>query len=152
MSKEQSKQIDINRIITMIPHRYPILLVDRILDFVEGESAVGLKNVTMNEPHFMGHFPDFPVMPGVLIVESMAQTAAILCVETMGEEAEGKLVYFMTIDETRFRKPVTPGDSLHIHVEKIKARGNVWKFKGRAMVGDTLHAESVFSAMIVDSD
>ncbi len=143
--------LDINRIMKMIPHRYPILLVDRILEFVPGESAVGLKNVTMNEPHFQGHFPTFPVMPGVLIVEAMAQTSAILVVQTLGAEAEGKLVYFMSIDSAKFRKPVTPGDSLHIRVTKIQNRKAVWKFKGEAMVNGVLCAEAEFSAMIVDN-
>lgn len=143
--------IDINRIMSMIPHRYPILLVDRVLEFTPGEKAVGLKNVTINEPHFQGHFPSFPVMPGVLIVEAMAQTAAILVVQTLGKETEGKLVYFMSIDHAKFRKPVVPGDSLHIHVTKVQNRKNVWKFKGEAMVGDVLCAEAEFSAMIVDN-
>lgn len=143
--------LDINRIMKMIPHRYPILLVDRILEFVPGESAVGLKNVTMNEPHFQGHFPTFPVMPGVLIVEAMAQTSAILVVQTLGGEAEGKLVYFMSIDSAKFRKPVTPGDSLHIRVTKVQNRKAVWKFKGEAMVNGVLCAEAEFSAMIVDN-
>lgn len=143
--------IDINRIMGMIPHRYPILLVDRVLEFTPGEKAVGLKNVTINEPHFQGHFPSFPVMPGVLIVEAMAQTAAILVVQTLGKETEGKLVYFMSIDHAKFRKPVVPGDSLHIHVTKVQNRKNVWKFKGEAMVGDVLCAEAEFSAMIVDN-
>jgi 3-hydroxyacyl-[acyl-carrier-protein] dehydratase len=142
--------IDILRIMEMIPHRYPILLVDRIIEFEPGERAVGLKNVTMNEPHFQGHFPTMPVMPGVLIVEAMAQTSAIMVVKTLGKEAEGKLVYFMTIDSARFRKPVVPGDALHIHVTKIQNRRNVWKFKGEAFVGDTLCAEATFSAMIMD--
>lgn len=142
--------IDVTRIMEMIPHRYPILLVDRLVDYVQGESAVGLKNVTMNEPHFMGHFPGKPVMPGVLIVEAMAQTSAILVVQTLGEEAEGKVVYFMTIDDARFRKPVVPGDSVYIHVEKVKQRGPVWKFKGVAKVGDTVCAEATFSAMLSD--
>ena len=126
--------------------------MDRVLELNAGESAVSLKNVTMNEPHFMGHFPGFPVMPGVLIVEAMAQTAAIVVVEALGEEAEGKVVFFMTIDDARFRKPVVPGDALHIHVEKVRARGPVWKFSGKAMVGDTLCAEATFSAMITDQD
>ena len=134
----------------MIPHRYPILLVDRLVDYVANESAVGLKNVTMNEPHFMGHFPGKPVMPGVLIVEAMAQTSAILVVQTLGEEAEGKVVYFMTIDDARFRKPVVPGDSVYIHVEKIKQRGPVWKFKGTAKVDGVVCAEATFSAMLTD--
>ncbi len=142
--------MDIQEIMKMIPHRYPILLVDRLLDYKEGEYAVGLKNVSMNEPHFQGHFPGVPVMPGVLIIEAMAQTSAILVVKTLGEEAQGKIVYFMTIDDARFRKPVTPGDSLHIHVEKTQARRNVWKFKGEAKIGDTVCAEATFSAMIMD--
>lgn len=143
-------QFDIVSVMEMIPHRYPILLIDRLLDVVPGERAVGLKNVTFNEPHFQGHFPGWPVMPGVLIVEAMAQTSAALVVHTLGEEAKGKIVYFMSIEEAKFRKPVTPGDTLHIHVEKIQNRRNVWKFNGRAMVGDTVCAEAVFSAMIMD--
>ena len=142
-------QIDIMRIMELIPHRYPFLLVDRIVDVVPGESAVGIKNVTMNEPQFTGHFPGNPVFPGVLIVEAMAQTAGCLVVHTLGKEAEGKLVYFMSIEEAKFRKPVTPGDTLHIHVTKIQARKNVWKFKAEAKVNGVLHAEAVYSAMIV---
>ncbi len=144
--------IDINRIMEMIPHRYPILLVDRVLELVAGESAVSLKNVTMNEPHFMGHFPGYPVMPGVLIVEAMAQTAALVVVEAMGAAAEGKVVYFMTIDNARFRRPVTPGDALHIHVTKTQSRANVWKFKGEAKVDGKVCAEATFSAMITDKE
>ena len=141
---------DITEIMGMIPHRYPILLVDRLLEFVPGERAVGLKNVSFNEPHFQGHFPGWPVMPGVLIVEAMAKTAACLVVKTLGDEAKGKVVYFMTIDDARFRRPVVPGDALHIHVEKVQNRKNVWKFTGAAKVGDTVHAEATFSAMIMD--
>lgn len=133
----------------MIPHRYPFLLVDKIVDFIPGERAVGIKNVTMNEPQFQGHFPGAPVMPGVLIVEAMAQTAGCMVVHTLGKEAEGKLVYFMTIDEARFRKPVVPGDVMRIHVEKLQNRRNVWKFRGEARVGDDLCAEAVYSAMIM---
>lgn len=151
MSKQPADaRIDITRIMEMIPHRYPVLLVDRILELEPGEHAVGLKNVTMNEPHFLGHFPGHPVMPGVLIVEAMAQTAALVVVESLGKQAEGKVVYFMTIDNARFRKPVTPGDSMYIHVEKIQSRANVWKFKGRAVVDEKLCAEATFSAMITD--
>lgn len=142
--------LDIKRVMEMLPHRYPLLLVDRLLSYVPGESAVGLKNVTINEPFFMGHFPGFPVMPGVLIVESMAQTAALLVVQTLGKETEGKLVYFMSIDHTRFRKPVVPGDTLNIHVKIVQHRRNVWKFQGEAKVDGQLCAEAVFSAMIVD--
>ncbi|MFN8704667.1 MAG: 3-hydroxyacyl-ACP dehydratase FabZ [Rhodospirillales bacterium] len=143
--------IDLLRIMEMIPHRYPFLMIDRVIDVVRDVSAVGIKNVTVNEPHFQGHFPSRPIMPGVLIVEAMAQTAGVLVVHTLGPESEGKLVYFMTIDDARFRKPVTPGDTLHIHVVKQRSRGNVWKFKGEARVEGALVAEATFSAMIVDN-
>lgn len=143
--------VDINRIMEMIPHRYPILLIDRVVDIKLDESAVGIKNVTFNEPHFMGHFPQRPIMPGVLIIEAMAQTSAVLVVSTLGEESEGKLVYFMSIDEAKFRKPVTPGDRLELHVTKERSRGNVWKFKGEGKVDGVKVAEATFSAMIVDA-
>ena len=113
---------------------------------------MGLKNVTMNEPQFQGHFPTMPVMPGVLIVEAMAQTAALVVVESLENQTAGKLVYFLSIDEARFRKPVVPGDSMHIHVNKVHSRKTVWKFKGEAKVGDTLCAEATFSAMIVEKE
>ncbi len=144
--------IDIRQIMTMIPHRYPMLLVDRILEYVPNESAVGLKNVTFNEPHFQGHFPGVPVMPGVLIIEAMAQTAAIMVVQSLSLQGQGKLVYFMTIDNCKFRKPVGPGDAMHIHVTTIKQRGPVWKFKGEAKVDGVLVAEAEFAAMIVDPE
>ena len=134
----------------MIPHRYPFLLIDRVQDVVPETSATGVKNVTINEPFFPGHFPDKPIMPGVLIIESMAQTAAVLVVSGLGEETEGKLVYFMSVESARFRKPVTPGDQLEIKVVKKQTRGNVWKFDGQAYVENTLVAESEFTAMIVD--
>ncbi len=143
--------IDINRIMEMIPHRYPFLMIDRMVDVIADKSAVGIKNVTINEPFFQGHFPSLPVMPGVLIIEAMAQTAAVLVVQTMGQQAEGKLVYFMSIDQARFRKPIGPGDCVRIHVEKQRSRGNVWKFKGQARVEDNLMAEATFAAMIVDN-
>ncbi len=151
MTSEGSKTIDINRIVEMIPHRYPFLMVDRVIDVVPDQSAVGVKNVSINEPFFQGHFPQRPIMPGVLIIESMAQTAAVLVVETLGPSAEGKLVYFMSVDNARFRKPVQPGDQLHIHVRKERSRGNVWRFRGEAKVGDTLMAEATYAAMIMDS-
>ncbi len=148
---QAAKFIDIQRILEMIPHRYPFVMVDRIIDLTPGESAVGLKNVSMNEPYFLGHFPGHPVMPGVLIVESMAQTAAVLVVQTMGPEAEGKLVYFMSVDECRFRRPVVPGDQLHVHVARERRRGNVWKFRGEAKVDGQTVAEAVIAAMILDN-
>ena len=142
--------LDITRVMEMIPHRYPMLMIERVQNIVLGEGAVGVKNVSINEPFFQGHFPSRPVMPGVLIIESMAQTSAVLVVATLGKEAEGKLVYFMTVDEARFRKPVMPGDVLHIHVTKLQSRRNVWKFKGEAKVNGVLMAEAVYSAMILD--
>jgi len=144
--------INVEQIQGLIPHRYPFLLVDRITDLVEGESAVGIKNVTFNEPHFQGHFPGFPIMPGVLIVEAMAQTSGALVVKTLGEKAEGKIVFFMSIEEAKFRKPVVPGDQLYIHVEVIKGRGAIWKFKGVAKVDGNIHAQAIFTAMIMNSD
>jgi 3-hydroxyacyl-[acyl-carrier-protein] dehydratase len=141
---------DISRVMQMIPHRYPMLMVDKVIDMVPDRSATGIKNVTINEPHFQGHFPMRPVMPGVMIIESMAQTAAVLVVHTLGKESEGKLVYFMTVHEARFRRPVVPGDTLHIHVVKERSRGNVWKFSAKAMVDKHLAAEASFAAMILD--
>ena len=147
---EALPQADIAAIKRMIPHRYPFLLIDRVVNIEVGRYAVGIKNVTVNEPHFEGHFPVLPVMPGVLIIEAMAQTAAVLVVHTLGPEAEGKLVYFMSVDNARFRRPVFPGDVLHVRVNKQRNRGNVWKFEGRAEVRGQLAAEAVFAAMILD--
>ena len=143
-------QIDINRIKELIPHRYPFLLIDGIQTLKPNESAIGIKNVSVNEPFFEGHFPDRPVMPGVLIIESMAQTAGCVVVVSLGKESEGKLVYFMTIENARFRKPVVPGDRMVINVQKLRSRGSVFKFSGKAIVGEVLAAEATFSAMIVD--
>jgi 3-hydroxyacyl-[acyl-carrier-protein] dehydratase len=142
--------IDIRRIMDMIPHRYPMLLIDRLVDYKDNEMAVGLKNVTINEQFFNGHFPGAPVMPGVLIIEAMAQTSAALVVYSNKEEGQGKIVYFMTIENAKFRKPVVPGDQLLITVTTLKTRGNVWKFKGEARVDGQLCAEAEFGAMIVD--
>jgi 3-hydroxyacyl-[acyl-carrier-protein] dehydratase len=142
--------IDIRRILEVLPHRYPFLLIDRMKDIVPNESCTGIKNVTINEPFFTGHFPDAPVMPGVLIVEAMAQTAGALVVHSAGKDLEGKLVYFLAIDEARFRKPVGPGDQLHIHVKKEQNRRNVWKFRAEAKVDGNVCAEAVVTAMIMD--
>ena len=146
-----TKTIDIQRIMQMIPHRYPFLMVDKVIDVVPAEGATGVKNVTASEPHFQGHFPEKPIMPGVLIIESMAQTAAVVVVETLGPKAEGKLVYFMSVDNARFRRPVVPGDTLMVHVKKERSRGNVWRFNGEAKVNGQLMAEATFSAMIMDT-
>jgi 3-hydroxyacyl-[acyl-carrier-protein] dehydratase len=143
--------IDIEKILKMIPHRYPFLLIDRVIDLVPDKSATGIKNVTFNEPHFMGHFPGKPIMPGVLIIEAMAQTSAVLVVQTLNGNTENKLVYFMSIEEARFRKTVTPGDTLHIHVVKDRKRGNVWRFNAEALVDEVKVAEATFTAMIVDN-
>ncbi|MCW0182958.1 3-hydroxyacyl-ACP dehydratase FabZ [Zavarzinia sp.] len=142
--------VDVARIMQMIPHRYPMLLVDRVVDLIGGESATGIKNVTINEPFFQGHFPSYPVMPGVLIVEAMAQCAGITVIQGLGPAAEGRLVYFMSIEDCRFRKPVQPGDQMRIHVQKVRQRANVWKFRGTAKVDGTLVAEATVTAMILD--
>ncbi|WP_043363663.1 3-hydroxyacyl-ACP dehydratase FabZ [Belnapia sp. F-4-1] len=141
---------DIAQIMRAIPHRYPFLLVDRIVEVRKNHSCVGIKNVTINENFFQGHFPEHPVMPGVLIVESMAQTAAVLVVETLGPEARGKLVYFMSVEGAKFRKPVGPGDQLRIHVNKDRQRGNIWKFAAEAKVDGKVVAEATYTAMILD--
>ncbi len=147
---ESLTALDVLQIMQRIPHRYPMLLVDRVIDLIKGESAIGIKNVTINEQFFQGHFPNQPVMPGVLIVEAMAQTAGIVVMHGMGNEADGKLVYFMAIDNAKFRKPVTPGDQLRLVVKKDRSRGMVWRFVGKAMVGDQVYAEATFTAMIAD--
>ena len=147
--QDGTRVIEVDEIMQMIPHRYPFLLLDRVVDVIPNLRAVGIKNVSVNEPFFQGHFPGHPIMPGVLIVEAMAQTSAVLVIETRGKSAYS-LVYFMTIDQARFRKPITPGDTVKIHVEKQRRRGNVWKFYGEARVDGSLMAEATYSAMIVD--
>lgn len=135
----------------LIPHRYPMLLVDRLIDVRLGVSAVGIKNVTANEEFFQGHFPDRPVFPGVMIVEAMAQTAGVLVMKSTGNGVNSdKLVFFLSIEEAKFRKPVVPGDRLEMAVDRLQGHSRVWKFKGRARVNGILVAEAVFSAMIVD--
>jgi 3-hydroxyacyl-[acyl-carrier-protein] dehydratase len=147
---DESFEIDRQRIMEMIPHRDPFLMIDKVVDVVADERATGIKQVSADEYYFRGHFPARPVMPGVLIIEAMAQTAAVLVVHTLGPASEGKLVYFMSVDSARFRKPVFPGHDLHIHVTKQRNRGNVWKFEGKARVDGQLVAEAVFAAMILD--
>jgi len=149
--KTQLATADIGRVMKLLPHRYPFLLVDRIYNMDSDESAVGLKNVTVNEPFFQGHFPQYPVMPGVLIIEGLAQTAGALCVHSLGEDYKAELVYFMGIDKAKFRKPVLPGDQLHYHVRKIRNRGRVWRFAGEAKVDGQVAAEAEISAMLADT-
>ncbi len=143
---------DIHRVLKLLPHRYPFLMIDRIVDINGDESAVGIKNVTFNEPFFQGHFPGFPVMPGVMLIEGMAQTAGAICVAALGETYQPQVVYFMSIDRAKFRRPVLPGDTVEYHVKKIRNRGPVWRFQCEAKVAGGLVAEAEVSAMIVDAD
>ena len=144
--------INIDQIKKMIPHRAPILLIDRVEHVVLDSEATGIKAVSGNEPYFAGHFPDFPVMPGVLIVEALAQTAAVMVAATMPDLAQGKLVFFTTIEKARFRQPVRPGDVIKLHAVKKTSKGPLWKFTGKATVEGKLVAEADFGAMIVDPD
>lgn len=146
---EELMTLDIEEIKKCLPHRYPMLLVDRIENLKLGEGAIGIKNVTVNEPFFQGHFPAKPIMPGVLIVEAMGQTAGVVVCKTMEIEKEGGLVYFMSMDNVKFRKLVQPGDVLKLHVSKDRSHGNVWRFKGKACVDGVVVAEATFTAMIV---
>ncbi len=139
--------IDIKEILTLLPHRYPFLLVDRVIELEPKLKAVGIKNVTINEPFFQGHFPNNPVMPGVLIVEAMAQVAGILAFKSGGT---AQTVYFMSIDKVKFRKPVVPGDQLRFETAVTHTRGNVWKFEGKAFVDGKLVSEAEFTAMMTD--
>ncbi|WP_369914281.1 3-hydroxyacyl-ACP dehydratase FabZ [Maritimibacter sp. 55A14] len=142
-------EADISLIQRIIPHRYPFLLIDRVRDILPAESAVGVKNVTFNEPHFQGHFPTKPVMPGVTIIEAMAQTSGVLVGWTLDLVDKHPLVYFMTLDKTRFRRQVVPGDVLELHVNVLRGHGKIWKFEGIGMVDGEKAAEAEFSAMIV---
>lgn len=144
--------INIEQILKSIPHRYPMLLVDKIIAMEEDKSVVGIKNVTFNEPHFMGHFPEKPIMPGVLIIEAMAQTASVMVMNSNGRSLNDKLVYFMSIDNAKFRKPVVPGDVLELHITVIQNRGAVWKMSGVGIVDGIKVAEAEFSAMMVDKE
>lgn len=147
---ETMEELDVRAIMRLLPHRYPFLLIDRIVGIVRDERAIGIKNVTANEPHFTGHFPENPIMPGVLIVEGMAQTAGAICARHQARNST--LVYFMTIDNARFRKPVVPGDRVEYHVAKIKQRGNVWKFHCEALVGGVKVAEADIGAMLAQQE
>lgn len=141
--------IEIREILSLLPHKYPFLLIDRIIDLEPNVKAVGIKNVTINEPFFIGHFPNNPIMPGVLIVEAMAQVAGILAFKS---GAQGKTVYFMSIEKVKFRRPVMPGDQLRFEIQVRHTRGNVWKFAGNAFVGDKLTSEAEFTAMVYDKE
>lgn len=149
---ETEGRIDYAEVMRRLPHRYPFLLVDRAEDFVAGTSITGVKNVTHNEPFFPGHFPIDPVMPGVLIVEAMAQTGALLMSRTLNVEVEGKVIMFMSIDGVRFRKPARPGDQLKMRVVVTKQRGDIFKFRGETFIDDKLAAEADFAAMVVTVD
>jgi 3-hydroxyacyl-[acyl-carrier-protein] dehydratase len=142
--------LDVRRVMAALPHRFPMLLVDRVEELVVDERIVATKAVTINEPFFAGHFPDRPIMPGVLIVEALAQAAGVLAVESLGLSGSGKLVYFMAIDGAKFRTPVEPGVLLRLEVDFVQKRATVCKFAGRALVGDKLAAEANFTAMIAD--
>ncbi len=139
----------VNEIMKLLPHRYPFLLVDKIVDLKPGESALGVKNVTINEPFFQGHFPGQPIMPGVLVIEAMAQVAGVMAFRS---GIEGKSVYFMSIDNAKFRRPIVPGDQIMMEIKVLKQRGNVWKFSGTATVDGKLVAETEFTAMVTDRE
>ncbi len=143
--------LDINQIMELLPHRYPFLLIDRILEFEAGKRIVGLKNVTMNEPFFQGHFPGHPIMPGVLLLEAMAQTGGVLAMKSIpAEDVKKKVLYFMSIDKAKFRKPVIPGDQLRFEIDVIRQRSNVMSLKAQALVDGAVVAESEMMAMVVD--
>ena len=150
-AEEPGEAIAFDEVTRRIPHRYPFLLVDRAEDYRPSESIIGVKCVTFNEDFFQGHFPGNPVMPGVLVVEALAQTGAVLMSKSLNVDVEGKAIMFMSIDEARFRQPVRPGDVLRMHVEVLRTRGDIFKFKGRAMVGEKLVAEAQFAAMVVET-
>jgi len=153
-SSNHSKSIntvDIEKIIKMLPHRYPMLMIDRVIEIIKDKSAIGIKNVTANEQYFVGHFPKKMVMPGVLMIEAMAQTCAVLVIETIGKMSEESLVYFMSVDAAKFRKPVVPGDQLNIKVVKEQSRGNVWKLSCTCFVESEKVSEATITAMIADN-
>jgi len=150
MTAETLGTADIHEILRLLPHRYPFLLVDRITDIRGDEHGIGIKNITVNEPQFMGHFPDNPVMPGVLMIEGMAQTACVLCLRQMPPRQERRTMFFMTIDKAKFRKPALPGDTLEYHVDKVAHRRSMWWYRGEAKVGRVLVAEAVLGAYMTE--
>lgn len=153
MSSEATTELqalDIMRLMDVLPHRYPFLLVDRITDIDADRAAIGVKNVTINEPQFQGHFPNSPVFPGVFIVEGMAQTAGAICVLSLGTDRPPTLVYFLSIDKCKFRKPVGPGDVIYYHVTKMKSRGMIWKYQCEARVNGVKVAEAELTAMLAE--
>ena len=141
---------DIAVVLKMLPHRYPFLMVDRVIEINGDESGIGIKNVTINEPQFQGHFPGNPVFPGVLMIEGMAQTAGVMCVAAM-QSGSPKSVFFLTIDKAKFRKPVVPGDTIEYHMRKMAQRKTMWWFRGEAKVGGQIVAEAEVGAMLTDA-
>jgi 3-hydroxyacyl-[acyl-carrier-protein] dehydratase len=150
MSAESLEIADIREIMRLLPHRYPFLMIDRIVGIRGADHGVGIKNVTFNEPQFLGHFPDNPVMPGVLVIEGMAQTAGVLCLRQMPNTEKPRSMYFLTIDKAKFRKPAVPGDTLEYHVDKLAHRRNMWWYRAEAKVGDVLIAEAEVGAVIFE--
>jgi 3-hydroxyacyl-[acyl-carrier-protein] dehydratase len=151
MTAQSLEAIEIRDILRLLPHRYPFVMIDRITDIRGDEHGVGIKNVTINEPQFVGHFPENPVMPGVLVIEGMAQTAGVLCLLQMGPSERQRNVYFLTIDKAKFRKPAVPGDTIEYHVNKIAHRRNMWWYRAEAKVGGTLIAEAEVGAIITET-
>ena len=152
MTGESMEVADIREILRLLPHRYPFLMIDRIVDIRGEEHGIGVKNVTFNEPQFQGHFPDNPVMPGVLLIEGMAQTAGVLCLRQMKPTEQRRTMYFLTIDKAKFRKPAVPGDTIEYHVNKIAHRRNMWWYRAEAKVGEALIAEAEVGAIITEAD
>lgn len=150
MSGETVGVADIREILRLLPHRYPFVMIDRVTDIRGDEHGIGIKNVTINEPQFLGHFPENPVMPGVLLIEGMAQTAGILCLRLMQPREARRKVFFLTIDKAKFRKPAVPGDTLEYHVDKIAQRRNMWWYRAEAKVGDVVIAEAEVGAVITE--
>ncbi len=149
MTAEMLAAADIREILRLLPHRYPFVMIDRVIDIRGDEHGIGIKNVTFNELHFLGHFPDNPVMPGVLMIEGMAQTAGVLCLRNLPSDGP-RSMYFLTIDKAKFRKPAVPGDTIEYHVNKISHRRNMWWYRAEAKVGDALIAEAEVGAAIIE--